>query len=123
MELYQQKTTYKRKSFMSQIIFYGLITILCIVFFIWIGALFFALLTALNIWFHIRNKDKYDPNILKQEIYQHKSKRKAVKEAEKERKKQYALFLEKIDEEFNDEDLDRELAALEDEEDDYPDED
>ena len=110
---------YKTKNFVKEIVLYGLLTIACIVFGVWLGVAVFGILTVVNIFLQIKHGGNVEDSIFKQGYYQYKQHKKNVKISELKRKKELADTLERLEQEFDDSDIDEELAKLEEQEQEY----
>lgn len=109
---FTKQRKYKKRSNIKQIILYAVL----IVFSLYMKSLMlagiFAALMVANIFLHIRNKDKIDSNLLSQGFYQltHGEKKPDLqKRFEEEKKKSFQDYLQKIENDFDDEKLDEEL--------------
>lgn len=111
---YDEKPKYKHRSFIKQIVFYGVLTLVSIILQVWSGVLLFSLLCLAFVIIHIRNKDKIEGNLIKQGLYQYKRKKKEQHDLERERKDNFQKQMKEIEEAFEDEELDAELSLYED---------
>lgn len=104
---------YKKRSFVGNAVLYGILALLCFVIGAWPFGLIFLALTVFYVFVHKRNMDKIDSNLVRQGLYQIKQGKKNKKAFEKERKQSFQDYLRKIENDFEDTELDEELYSLE----------
>lgn len=104
---------YKKRSSVKSIVLYGFSFLVCIICGLWKLSLIFLVLTVFYVFIHVRNKDKIDSNLLRQGMFQIKQNKKNKRDLEKERKQSFQDYLAKVDEEFDDKDIDVQLKLLE----------
>ena len=103
---------YKTKNYFKEIVLYAAITTGCVICKVWLGVAIFAALTVLNIFLQIKRGGSIEDSIFKQGYYQYKQSKNDAKFAEVKRQKDIEDAIEKIETEFDDSEIEEELAML-----------
>lgn len=105
--------TYKTKNFFKEILLYGALTVACLVYRVWLGAVIFFVLTGVNVYLQIKRGGSIDDSIIKQGYYQYRQNKREAKIAEAKRREEFAESIRELEEQFDDSEIDEELARLE----------
>jgi len=109
-----KQRTYKKRNYIKQIVLYFILAGFSLYLKSLILAGVFAVLAVAYIFIHIKNRDKIDSNLVSQGLYQltHGEKKKQADlkaKLEEGRKKTFQDYLSKIENDFDDKELDEEL--------------
>lgn len=103
---------YKTKNYFKEIVLYAAITAGCVICKVWLGVVIFAALTILNVFLQIKRGGSIEDSIFKQGYYQYKQSKNNAKLTEVRRQKDIEDAIEKIETEFDDSEIEEELAML-----------